>query len=438
MPLFGSGKKDLETIAQELNDDTDAQRRIDAVIRLLELYDDRQADLPGVLQHLLRRLSVDRDEAVLGQINSGIVAIAEVELENDDERVAMQNSLGDASVDEAFRLAVERLRGGEDQNVLTLLCNSLAMFQEAESYFEIVGTIYHGRLSDPEQFKQVIDFLVWMGDPGFIRPLAEAVKRHGALSGDASGRWSGSALTELTLSLTEAAKTLGQDLVLSLKGDLSEGANRGPVIVTGIPPSLGLDLFAAEGLRVNEWDTLQLRLTNKTELPLQGIEIVRVDGPVEIEGGLPEIEGIPVGETRECSFSLKPTEAGRQVHLRFDVTFAPWITPPGDFEGGYECEDTLDLYVTVAAVEESKTPINQTIQVQGSYYAGPTSITETKIGGDVLESGASKVGEGVMISKSTPGESGPSRLKYCPHCGGEINLPETPRFCSQCGKALGE
>ena len=374
MPLFGSGKKDLETIAQELNDDTDTQKRTDAVIGLLEFYDEQKADLAGVLPYLLRRLSVDRDEAVLGQINSGIVAIAEVELENDDERIAMQNSLGDAAVDEAFRPVVERLRGEEDQDVITLLCNSLAMFQETESYFEMVGTIYNGRLSDPEQFKQVIDFLAWMGDPGFIRPLAEAVKRHGTLGGDASHKWNGSALTELTLSLTEAAKSLGQGLVLSLEGDLSEGANRGPVVVTGIPPSLGLDLFAAEGLRVDEWDALRLKLTNKTELPLQGIEIVRVNGPVEIEGGLPEIEGIPVGETRECSFSVKPKEAGRQVHLRLDVTFAPWITPPGDFEGGYECEDTLDLYITVAAVEESKTPINRPYRSRVPTTPGPPAL----------------------------------------------------------------
>ena len=127
MPLFGSGKKDLETIAQELNDDTDTQKRTDAVIGLLEFYDEQKADLAGVLPYLLRRLSVDRDEAVLGQINSGIVAIAEVELENDDERIAMQNSLGDAAVDEAFRLVVERLRGEEDQDVITLLCNKYAI-----------------------------------------------------------------------------------------------------------------------------------------------------------------------------------------------------------------------------------------------------------------------------------------------------------------------
>ena len=118
------------------------------------------------------------------------------------------------------------------------------------------------------------------------------------------------------------------------------------------------------------------------------------------------------------------------------MSFAPWITPPGDFEGGYECEDTLDLYITVAAAEESKTPINQTIQIQGSYYAGPTSITETNIGGDVLESGASKVGEGVMVGKTTPEGSGPSQLKFCPYCGSAIILPEMPPFCSQCGKEL--
>ena len=118
------------------------------------------------------------------------------------------------------------------------------------------------------------------------------------------------------------------------------------------------------------------------------------------------------------------------------MTFAPWITPPGDFEGGYECEDSLDLYLAVAAAEETRTPISQTIQVQGSYYAEPTTITETNIGDDVLESGASKVEEGVMVSKTTSGKSGSSQLKYCPDCGAEITLPERPRFCSQCGKAL--
>ena len=112
MPLFGFGKKDLDAVTHQLNDETDSESRTEAVTKLLEVYDSGDTDLATVVHRLLDRSNIDRDQAVLRQVHSGIGALMEV-LEESGDRDAMQKTLDDGAVNEAFHRVIDRVRSAQ-------------------------------------------------------------------------------------------------------------------------------------------------------------------------------------------------------------------------------------------------------------------------------------------------------------------------------------
>ena len=235
-------------------------------------------------------------------------------------------------------------------------------------------------------------------------------------------------------------------------------------------PALQLLISALRGLRVNEYDAVNLRVSNSGQGPALGLNISVEGAPWQSEAHA--IGDLPAGASRSDTLYLLPKNSGPQVPITFRLTY--------DTAAGASAELVYSDALPVSAIDDnraSQPPITINVQQQmtgegvnvGRQVAGqPSSSTSpvassgtcphcgkslalTEFGEQQVEVSQGTVAinlqqqateEGVNLGRQYDVQPGhPSqpaaptpRSVYCTECGKLLELPEPPQFCPYCGK----
>lgn len=199
--------------------------------------------------------------------------------------------------------------------------------------------------------------------------------------------------------------------------------------------------IALNALGLRNPSMLRLVAEKPQAIPSVGVSS-SIEGYVINEGSGPAFtvsltfsEPTPVSPQRIDISDEIPARSGR-VH--WQTSFAPQASGALPISWQLTFDDRSGIGQTVSGEENiqvSEAERSSTNVSIGSLYEGPVDQRQTTVQGDLLEDGAVKQSEGVILQKRTPGEVS-KNFGFCPHCGDRLDLPNSPRFCPYCGETL--
>ena len=192
-----------------------------------------------------------------------------------------------------------------------------------------------------------------------------------------------------------------------------EGTFEVPPISPASFPLLQLTISALSGLKVDEYNVLNFRVSNAGRGLAGGLSI-SVNGPWE--SSAPPIGEIGPGVTKTVSVHVMPTRSGPEVPIIFQIEYV-------DTDGISQHLEHRDS-LPVSSKEEAKTPVPPTNIYVQQQQAGEAII------------GARQTSESPVQTQGSPAAQ--PVVQICPKCGEKLDLARPPRFCPGCGERLQE
>jgi len=224
--------------------------------------------------------------------------------------------------------------------------------------------------------------------------------------------------------LGELGDTSAAPALINALSDANKGVRQ---IAARVLEDLGLRGPAAIELRLSEreatesqYSKLSGAISNGGVGPAFNLELTLSGPAVGGDQRARLADTLPEGGTVVWTMSIRPDAAGEVP--------ATWTVKYDDVNGPDQLETGTGFVEVTQPNSESPPPRPVSIG---------TIVHGTQIGGDLLESGATKRDDSMNLTKTGTSQPAPPKaFKACPYCGEALNLPKTPKFCPYCAEQL--